>query len=287
MADAVTWAVDQGADVVNLSLGGGGYTNTMKNAVSYAADNGALVVAAAGNDGQGSVSYPAAYSECLAVSALDPDETLASYSNYGSNIELAAPGTNVLSTWTDDGYDSISGTSMATPVVAGVAGLTLAQYDLTNAELRDHLKATAVDVGLSGDEQGAGRVDVGNAVTTEPGSGGGGGGGGGGDGGSTSTTVSGSLNYWGSTCHTYAFEYDSPSRVVLELSGPSDADFDLYATTGVDACPTTSDYDRRSWTTNSQETISIDDPDASTDLHALVDSYSGSGDYTLTVTEYE
>jgi len=290
IADAVTWAADQGADVINLSLGGGGYTDTMKNAVSYATDNGALVVAAAGNDGQGSVSYPAAYSECLAVSALDPDETLADYSNYGSDIELAAPGTNVLSTWTDDAYDSISGTSMATPVVAGVAGLALAEWDLTNAELRSHLKNTAVDVGLSSDQQGSGRVDAGNAITTEPGSGDGGGDDGGDDGGdgSTSTTVSGSLSgYWDDSCWSYGFEYSDPSQVVLELSGPADADFDLYANTGVDACPTTGDYDYRSWTTDSQETVTIDSPDTSTDLHALVDSYSGSGDYTLTITEYQ
>jgi len=287
IADAVTWAADKGADVINLSLGGGGYTDTMKNAVSYATDNGALVVAAAGNDGRNSVSYPAAYSECLGVSALDPDETLASYSNYGNEIELAAPGTNVLSTWTDDGYNKISGTSMATPVVAGVAGLTLAQYDLTNTELRDHLKATAVDIGLSTEEQGSGRVDAGTAVTTDPGSGGGGGGGDGGDG-STSVSVTDSLSgYSDEDCWTYAFEYSDPRKVVLELDGPSDADFDLYANTGVDACPTTSDYDYRSWTTDSQETISIDSPDASTDLHALVNSYSGSGEYTLTITEYE
>jgi len=288
IADAVTWAADQGADVVNLSLGGGGYTDTMKNAVSYATDNGALVVAAAGNDGRGSVSYPAAYSECLAVSALDPDGTLASYSNYGGDIELAAPGTNVLSTWTDDAYDSISGTSMATPVVAGVAGLALAQWDLTNAELRNHLKATAVDVGLSGDEQGSGRVDAGNAITTEPGSGDGGDGGDGGGDGSTSTEVSDTLSgYWDDNCWTYAYEYSDPSQVVLELSGPSDADFDLYANTGVAACPTTGDYDYRSWTPDSQETITIDNPDTSTDLHALVDAYSGSGSYTLTITEYQ
>lgn len=287
IADAVTWAADQGADVINLSLGGGGYTNTMKNAVSYATDQGSLVVAAAGNDGSGSVSYPAAYSECLAVSALDPDETLASYSNYGRNIELAAPGTNVLSTWTDDGYDKISGTSMATPVVAGVAGLILAEYNLTNTELRDHLKATAVDVGLSSDEQGAGRVDAGQAMTTTPGSGGGGGGGGGG-GSSTSSSVTDSLSsYSDSDCWTYAWNYSSPSKVVVELNGPSNADFDLYANTGANSCPTTSGYDYRSWTTNSQETISIDNPDDSTDLHTLVDSYDGSGDYTVTITEYE
>jgi serine protease len=290
IADAVQWAADQGCDVINLSLGGGGYTDTMKNAVQYATNNGALVVAAAGNDGQGSVSYPAAYSECLAVSALDPDETLASYSNYGSAIELAAPGTNVLSTWTDDAYNKISGTSMATPVVAGVAGLALAQYDLTPQELRDHLKATAVDVGLSSDKQGSGRVDAANAVNTDPGSGGGGddGGDGGGGGDSTSSTASGSLSgYWDQKCWSYAFEYTSPSKVVIELDGPSDADFDLYANDGTGSCPTTSGYDYRSWTTNSQETITIDNVDDSTDLHVLVDSYSGSGDYTLTITEYQ
>ncbi|QCJ46392.1 S8 family serine peptidase [Haloprofundus sp. MHR1] len=294
IADAVQWAADQGADVINLSLGGGGYTDTMKNAVSYAYDAGSLVVAAAGNDYGSSVSYPAAYSECLAVSALDENESLASYSNVGPEIELAAPGSNVLSTWTTSTeYDSISGTSMATPVVSGVAGLTLAAYSLTNEELRTHLKNTAVDVGLSSDEQGSGRVDAGNAVTTEPGSGGGGDDGGddGGDGGgddSTSASVDGSLSgYWDSKCWSYGFEYDGPSKVVVELSGPSDADFDLYVDEGSGSCPTTGDYDYRSWTTDSQETITIDDPDDSADLTVLVDSYSGSGDYTLTITEYQ
>ena len=287
IADAVQWAADQGADVINLSLGGGGATTTMQNAVSYATSQGSLVVAAAGNDYGQPVSYPAAYSECLAVSALDPDETLADYSNLGPEIELAAPGTNVLSTWVDDGYDKISGTSMATPVVAGVAGLTLAAHDLTNAELRSHLKATAVDVGLPSDEQGSGRVDAGNAVTTTPGSGGGDdGGGGGGD--STSSSASGSLSSsYDSQCYNYGFEYTDPSQVVLELSGPSNADFDLYASEGSGSCPTTSSYDYRSWTANSEESITIDAPDTSTDLTVLVDSYSGGGSYTVTITEYQ
>ena len=289
IADAIEWAADQGADVINLSLGGGGYTDTMKNAVSYATNNGSLVVAAAGNDGNTSdpsVDYPAAYSECLAVSALDENANLAGYSNRGPEIELAAPGSNVLSTWTDDGYNSISGTSMACPVVAGAAGLTLAQWSLTNSELRSHLKSTAVDVGLSSDEQGSGRVDADNAVSTEPGSGGGGGGGGGGE--STSGSVSSSLSgYWDSECWSWTWEYSDPSQIVLELDGPSDADFDLYANDGTGTCPTTSSYDYRSWTADSQETITIDNPDTSTDLHALVDSYSGSGSYTLTITEYQ
>jgi serine protease len=281
IADAITWSADQGAEVINLSLGGGGYNDTMKNAVSYAYDNGSFIAAAAGNDGQNSVSYPAAYSECLAVSALDPDGTLASYSNYGSEIELAAPGTDVLSTWTDDGYNQISGTSMATPVVAGVAGLTLAQWDLTNADLRSHLKSTADDIGLSSEEQGSGRVDANDAVNTDPS---GGGGGGGGD--STTSSVTDSLDgYWDSDCWSYPWEFSDPSQVVVDLDGPSDADFDLYVNDGRAECPTTSDYDYRSISTDSQESITIDNPDTSTDLHVLVDSYSGSGSYTLTITE--
>lgn len=283
IADAIEWAADQGANVINLSLGGGGYTSTMKNAVSYATNNGALVVAAAGNDGTNSVSYPAAYSECLAVSALDPDGTLASYSQYGDEIELCAPGTNVLSTTTEarGSYESLSGTSMGTPVVSGVAGLALAQWNLNNTELRDHLKNTAVDIGLSSAKQGSGRADAANAVNTEPGSGGGGG---------ESTTGSVSDSLYGSSDYDdyiWSWQYSRPSKVVVELDGPSDADFDLYINTGTTTNASPSNYDYASRSTNSQETISIDNPDTSTDMQIDVDSYSGSGSYTLTVTEYQ
>nr|BAA10958.1 serine protease halolysin R4 [Haloferax mediterranei ATCC 33500] len=284
IADAIEWAADQGADVINLSLGVGGYSSTMKNAVSYATQQGSLVVAAAGNDGRQSVSYPAAYSECVAVSALDPDETLASYSNYGSEIDLAAPGTNVLSCWTTSTeYNEISGTSMATPVVSGVAGLALAVHNLSPAGLRNHLKNTAVDIGLSSTKQGSGRVDAANAVTTDPGDGGGGGGGG-----SKETTYDGTLSSSSdSNCVSHSWNYSSPSQVVIDLSGPSSADFDLYATEGSGTCPTTRSYDYRSWSYDSTEQIVIDNPDTSADLGILVDSYSGSGSYTVTITEKE
>lgn len=283
IADGIQWAADQGADVINLSLGGGGSNQTMKNAVSYATSNGALVVAAAGNSGERGVSYPAAYSECVAVSALDSDESLASYSQYGDKIELAAPGTDVLSAWTDDGYNKISGTSMATPVVAGVAGLTLAKWDLTNSELRSHLKNTAADIGLSSDKQGSGRVDAGNSVTTQPGDGGGGGGGGD----STSDSVSSSLSGRGdSNCRSWNWEYSDTSQVVVELDGPSGSDFDLFVNEGIGSCPSRSNHTHNSWSNDSQESITIDNPDTSTALYILSESYSGSGEYTLTVTEY-
>ncbi len=288
IADAIEWAADRGADVINLSLGGTGYTDTMQNAVSYAYGEGSLLVAAAGNDGQRSVSYPAAYTECVAVSALDSDESLASYSNYGSEIELAAPGTDVLSCWTTGTeYERASGTSMATPVVSGVAGLALARFDVSNDELRSHLKNTAVDVGLSSDEQGAGRVDANEAVTTDPGDGDDGDDGDDGGDDSTTETVTDSLGGdWDADCWSYGWSYGSPSQVAIELDGPADADFDLYANEGDGECPTTSSYDYRSWGPDSQESIVIDAPDASADLTVLVDSYGGSGDYTLTITEY-
>jgi serine protease len=286
IADAIEWAADQGADVINLSLGGGGYTSTMKNAVSYATDNGALVIAAAGNSGSSSVSYPAAYSECVAISAVDSNEQLASFSQYGDKVELCAPGVDVLSTTTETrgSYERLSGTSMATPVTSGVAGLTLAKWDLTNSELRTHLKNTAEDIGLSETKQGSGQVDALAAVTTDPSDGGGGGGGGGGE--STSGNVSGTL-YSSSDYddYTWSWTYSSPSQVVVELDGPTNADFDLYVNTGTTQSASPNNYDYTSRSTNSQETVTIDNPDDSTAMQIDVDSYSGSGDYTVTITE--
>jgi serine protease len=166
IADAIQYAADQGADVINMSLGGGGPSETMKNAVKYATSQGSLVVCAAGNDCADSVSYPAAYDQAMAISALDRDERLASFSNYGE-VDVAAPGVDVLSTWTTGDtdvpgeYERISGTSMACPVVAGVAALRKAQEpDLDPGTLRDEIKETAVGVGLPASEQGSGRVDA-------------------------------------------------------------------------------------------------------------------------------
>ncbi|MFC6955257.1 S8 family serine peptidase [Halorubellus litoreus] len=169
IAEAVRWSADQGADIINMSLGGGGYTDTMKNAVSYAVSNGALPICAAGNNGSSSVSYPAGYSECVAVSAVNENEELASFSQYGDKCDVASPGVDVLSTWTESTsygeYNKISGTSMACPNASGVAALGLAaDPDLGPNELRARLKNTAADIGLSEEKQGSGRVDAKNIV---------------------------------------------------------------------------------------------------------------------------
>ena len=284
VADAITWAADQGADVINLSLGASSGSSTLKNAVEYAYDQGSYLVGSAGGNGPcdgDCVAYPAKYDEVVAVSAVDDDGNLASFSSTGSSVELTAPGVDVRTTTTTPNGDysgPLSGTSFAAAAVSGVAGLALARWDVDNVTLREHLNATARDVGLSSDEQGNGHVDAGAAVSTHPG----------GVCGATSTTTTASDyldGYWDSDCWYWTWEYSDPCQVVVELDGPSDADFDLYANEGTGSCPDTSTYTHRSFSTNSQETITIDDPDTSAPLYVLVDSWSGSGSYDLTFTE--
>ena len=92
IADAIRWAVDHGAKVLNLSLGGPGYSAVMERAVAYARQKGAVVVCAAGNTGTGQVSYPAAYAGAVAVGAVGPDGQLAPYSSWGEALDLVATG---------------------------------------------------------------------------------------------------------------------------------------------------------------------------------------------------
>jgi serine protease len=169
IADGIQWATDHGADVINLSLGGTTDSAAMRAAVAYAAERSVLVVAAAGNEGNdAAVVYPAAYEECLAVGALTREGDLARFSNTGPEVGLAAPAVDLHTTETDGRYGGFKGSSAATAVVSGVAGLALARWDLSGAELRYHLRNTAVDVGLGAEKAGAGRVDAANAVGTLP-----------------------------------------------------------------------------------------------------------------------
>lgn len=218
IADGIQWAADQGADIVNLSLGGVS-SSTLENAVYYADQQGTTVIAAAGNDG-GSVAYPAAYDVCVAVSAIDPDENIAEFSNRGPNVDVAAPGVNVLSTVPTDSYSELSGTSMASPVAAGVAALGLAvDSSLSPAELRQRLRDTAADIGLSSDLQGAGRVDAANIVGAGDGGDDGGDDGDTGDSPPTVDSLSTSTGWWSDT--------------VTADWAVSDADGDLAAVEGV------------------------------------------------------
>lgn len=154
IAEAIVDAADQGAGVISMSLGGGGST-TLRNAVDHAWNKGVLVVAAAGNDGgNNSIDFPAAYDNAIAVGALDSNKSRASYSDGGPQLDIAAPGSSVLSTYnsSNTSYSSLSGTSMATPHVAGVLALArgCAPAGTTATQIRNALYSTAEDLGTAG-----------------------------------------------------------------------------------------------------------------------------------------
>jgi thermitase len=184
VANGVTYAADQGADVINLSLGGIYSSNTLADAVEYARNRGALVVAAAGNCGGGCsigglyyynpLFYPAAYPATFAVAATDSSDNWASFSEHHSYVDVAAPGVSIYSTLLG-GYGSMNGTSMATPFVSGLAALIWSiDPGLSVDQVRSIIQDTADDLetppgqGAPGkdDYTGYGRIHAGRALDT-------------------------------------------------------------------------------------------------------------------------
>jgi subtilisin family serine protease len=153
VAAGIVWAVDHGANVVNLSLGGPGPGQVLCDAVTYADSHGVLVVASAGNTATAAPNYPAACSGALAVSATDTNGDFASFSSFGPWVGLAAPGVRVVSTRNDNSYGAESGTSLSAPMVSAVAALVLAQHpDWDPSLAAAQLEQTAQDRGPAGDD---------------------------------------------------------------------------------------------------------------------------------------
>ena len=123
IASGIIWAADNGAKVINMSLGGSVHSSTLNNAIDYAIGKGAVVVAAAGNSNKSTKSYPAGYDPVVSVGATDQNDKKASFSNYGKWVDVSAPGVSIYSTVLYENYDYYSGTSMATSYVSGVIGL--------------------------------------------------------------------------------------------------------------------------------------------------------------------
>ena len=169
IAAGIVFAADNGAKIINLSLGGAAASPTLCRAAAYAHQKGALLVAAAGNAGA-AVLYPAACDGVLAVAATDRADQRASFSNYGSQVDLAAPGVDIYSTWPWlDGYFTMSGTSMAAPHVSGVAALVWSRWSAwTDTEVSRRIMETAVDVDASGWDPytGWGRLDAAAALAS-------------------------------------------------------------------------------------------------------------------------
>jgi subtilisin len=163
---AIDWVTEKkGPRILSMSLGGGGAPAALEQMADSAYDDGCLLVAAAGNSGPGNdtVGQPASYDSVVAVSAIDSSDQIASFSSRGPEVELAAPGVNVLSTTQGGGYGNKSGTSMACPHVAGAAAMAWGGHRTTNnKQIRKLLQMTAVNLGPTGrdEEYGFGRVDA-------------------------------------------------------------------------------------------------------------------------------
>lgn len=163
VAQGIIWATDNGAKVINMSLGN--YTDAafLHDAVRYAFERDVVLVAASGNDNTGQPGYPAAYPEVFAVAATDHNMRRAPFSNYGDYIDAAAPGVGIASTYPGNQYAALSGTSMASPHVAALAALIRsADPSLTNTEVMDIMRGSAIDLGIPGadPQYGYGQINV-------------------------------------------------------------------------------------------------------------------------------
>ncbi len=172
LAAGIRHAVDNGARIINLSLGGINDSSTMREAVSYAVNNGRLVVVAAGNCAVGGsgcngqtnpIMYPAAYAEVLAVAATDSDDNHAYFSEYHPYVDVAAPGMGIYSTSLDNSYGNLNGTSMATAFVSGLAALLWsADGNMSATQVRALIESNADDLGAPGKDNyfGYGRINA-------------------------------------------------------------------------------------------------------------------------------
>lgn len=293
---AIETCADNGSDVVNMSLGGGGSSQTEANAMQNLFNQGVLLIAAAGNDGSAysstdAMSYPASYNAVMSVAAVDSNKALASFSQKNSQVEIAAPGVNVLSTYPEGtgsqgNYGNMSGTSMASPHVAGVAALVWSHHPTCSAaQIRDALNDSAEDLGSAGRDVkfGYGLVQAKDAIDYLDANGCDGSGGG-----DQEPPAEGELtngvtqsNLSASTGTELYYTLDIPAGATdlsFNINGGS-GDADLYVRFG--AQPTTSTYDCRPYRTGNTETCTISNVQAGT-YHVMVRAYSSFSGVNLT-----
>lgn len=168
IAQGIYWATDHGADVINLSVGNYTSSAALKEACKYAYDNNVVLVAASGNDASSQPSYPAAYPQVMAVSAVDHNKKQAEFSNYGDYVAVTAPGVDIASTYISSDYAALSGTSMACPHVTALASLIRSvQPDMKNTDVIKVIRQTAIDLGPPGKDPafGYGLINVNAALT--------------------------------------------------------------------------------------------------------------------------
>lgn len=146
LAEGIVEAVDRGANIISLSLGSSGDNPVLRKAVNYAINNGAVLVASAGNESESRITYPAAYPDVIGVSSIDASGRIADFSNIGEGVDLAAPGIGLRTAWIEDQEVTFSGTSASAPLVAGaLAGIQSREPSLSTAEALELLIQLADD----------------------------------------------------------------------------------------------------------------------------------------------
>jgi subtilisin family serine protease len=168
--EGIVYAVDQGAKVLNLSIGTRGLSSALNDAITYAVDKGVLIVAAAGNDGTPEILMPAGYKDVICVGAVDGNLQYAPFSNYGDKLDIVAPGVAINTTAPEGGYLEFSGTSAAAPFVSGALAALISKnpYE-TSAKIRERLLAGADNLGYSGRDEyyGEGMLNIKRALAKE------------------------------------------------------------------------------------------------------------------------
>ena len=164
IARAIRDAADLGYDIINLSLGGGGFDQTVVDAIEYANSKGCIVVAAAGNSGfrtgENSVDYPGRYRQTIAVAAIRSNGDIAGFSGGGEEVDVAAPGEGIVGADLEGGYIVLSGTSMSTPEVSGTLSLVLQRQRASGAAAFDGVEAVREFLAKYSDDAGAPGEDV-------------------------------------------------------------------------------------------------------------------------------
>lgn len=171
--EGITYAADHGCQIINCSWGGGFFSQMGQDVINYATINkNALVLASAGNDNVDSPSYPAAFQYVTSVAATNAADTKASFSNYNYTVDISAPGNNIYSTVSNNGYTTMSGTSMSSPIAAGAAGIIKSHFPAYNAlQVGEQLRVTCDDIyGLATNNNykgrlGKGRINMANSLT--------------------------------------------------------------------------------------------------------------------------
>ena len=168
VAAAIIYAVNNGAKIINMSFGDTKYSAVLKDVIDFAYSNGVILIGSSGNASSDLPHYPSSFSGVISVGASDQNDYVASFSNFGSNIDLVAPGVDIISTSKDNGYTSISGTSAATPFVTGSACVVIGLHYFSNEEIKQLFKSTADDINDEGWDlhAGAGRINLFRAVQT-------------------------------------------------------------------------------------------------------------------------